>query len=243
MFQPLTPNDFLMRAARFFPEKTAVVDEGKVFTYDQFGRRVHRLANALLSLGAVKGDRIAILSPNSHWMLESFYGVPLLGAILVPINYRLVADDFRYILEHSGSKILLLDWEYAAPLLSIRGGLRGLEKIILLRDQEPAPPELGAVDIEPLLVAASDEPPPDPGLDEKDICTLNYTSGTTARPKGVMLSHRALLCNALDYTIHFGVHYSDVYLHTLPMFHANGWGGVWSVTGMGGTHINLRKID
>ena len=93
------------------------------------------------------------------------------------------------------------------------------------------------------MAAASDADPPDPGLDEKEMCTLNYTSGTTARPKGVMLSHRALVCNALDFIIHVGVTYRDVYLHTLPMFHANGWGGIWALTGMGGTHVNLRKVD
>src|SRR6266545_1661375 len=243
MFQPLTPNDFLRRAARNFPDKLAVVDGEKEFTYLELRRRVNRWSNALLSLGVSRGDRVAILSPNSHWMLESFFGVPQIGAALVPLNYRLTADDFRYILGHSGSNVLLLDWEYAESIHKIREALRDLRIIVFLRDNQPVPARLDNSDIEPLLAEASDADPPDPGLDEKEMCTLNYTSGTTARPKGVMLSHRALACNALDFIIHVGVTYRDVYLHTLPMFHANGWGGIWAVTGMGGTHINLRKVD
>ena len=243
MFRPLLPHEFLTRAARFFPEKTAVIDEPKSFTYAELERRVHRLGNALASLGAAKGDRVAVLSPNTHWMFESFFGVPRIGAILVPINYRLVADDFRYILNHSGAKVLLLDPEYAPAIAGIRHELAALEHIVLLGDDDGAARDLRAHSIEPLLAAASDSEPPDPGLDERDTCTLNYTSGTTARPKGVMLSHRALVCNALDFTIHLKVDYRDVYLHTLPMFHANGWGGIWAVTGMGGTHVCLRRVD
>ncbi|PYV16049.1 MAG: o-succinylbenzoate--CoA ligase, partial [Acidobacteria bacterium] len=243
MFQPLLPVEFLRRAARFFPEKPAVIDEPKRYTYGELQRRVHRLGNALRSLGVVKGDRVAILSPNTHWMFESFFGVPQIGAVLVPINYRLAPDDFRYILNHCAAKVLLVDWEYAAPIAAIRTELQALETVVFLRGREPVPAKLPGRDIEPLLDEASDCEPPDPGLDERDTCTLNYTSGTTARPKGVMLSHRALVCNALDFTIHLGVAYGDVYLHTLPMFHANGWGGIWSVTGMGGTHICLRKVD
>src|SRR5213594_144292 len=243
MFQVLTPNDFLRRAERHFPGKLAVVDEPKQFTYVQLRQGANRLSHALLSLGVCKGDRVAILSPNTHWMLESFFGVPQIGAVLVPINYRLAPDDFRYILNHCAAKVLLVDWEYAAPIAAIRTELQALETVVFLRGREPVPAKLPGRDIEPLLDEASDCEPPDPGLDERDTCTLNYTSGTTARPKGVMLSHRALVCNALDFIIHVGVTYRDSYLHTLPMFHANGWGGIWAVTGMGGTHINLRKVD
>src|SRR5206468_894552 len=243
MFRPLTPNDFLRRSSRNFPAKQAVVDGEKQFTYSELQRRVNRWSNALLSLGVARGDRVAILSPNSHWLLESFFGVPQIGAVLVPLNYRLAPDDFRYILSHSGSKVLLLDWEYAESIGRIREALHDLQEIVFLREDQPVPDGLGGRDIEPLLADASDTDPPDPGLDEKDMCTLNYTSGTTARPKGVMLSHRALVCNSLDFIIHLGVSYRDVYLHTLPMFHANGWGGIWAVTGMGGTHINLRKVE
>src|SRR5213083_3363373 len=243
MFRPLTPNDFLRRSSRNFPAKQAVVDGEKQFTYSELQRRVNRWSNALLSLGVARGDRVAILSPNTHWMLESFFGVPQIGAVLVPLNYRLASGDFHYILSHSGSKILLLDWEYAGCIAPIRETLHDLKEIIFLRDGQPKPTSPQGRDIEPLLADSSAEDPPEPGLDEKDTCTLNYTSGTTARPKGVMLSHRALVCNSLDFIIHLGVSYRDVYLHTLPMFHANGWGGIWAVTGMGGTHINLRKVE
>jgi len=243
MFQILTPNDFLRRASRHFPEKLALVDEPKQFTYAELQARANRLSNALLSLGVEKGDRVAILSPNTHWMFESFFGVPQIGAILVPLNYRLTAEDFSYILNHSGSKVLLLDWEYTESIRQIRSDIRDLEEIIFLRDGQAISPALEGRDVEPLLAQSSDRDPPDPALDERDTCTLNYTSGTTARPKGVMLSHRALACNVLDFTVHLGVTYRDVYLHTLPMFHANGWGGIWAVTGMGGTHVCLRKVD
>ena len=243
MFQPLTPNDFLKRSSRHFPDRLALVDEDKKFTYADLQQRVNRLSHALLSLGVTKGDRVAILSPNTHWMFESFFGVPQVGAILVPLNYRLTAEDFSYILNHSGSKVLLLDWEYGEAISGIRKELPALKEIVLLRDKQPVPAALAAKDIEPLLQQSSPRDPVAPALDEKETCTLNYTSGTTARPKGVMLSHRALVCNALDFTIHLEVTGREVYLHTLPMFHANGWGGIWSVTGMGGTHICLRKVD
>src|SRR5436309_11986489 len=243
MFQPLTPNDFLRRAARNFPDKLAVIDGEREFTYAELQRRANRWSNALLSLGVSRGDRVAILSPNSHWLLESFFGVPQIGAVLVPLNYRLAPDDFRYILSHSGSKVLLLDWEYAESIGRIREALHDLQEIVFLREDQPVPDGLGGRDIEQILADASDTDPPDPGLDEKDMCTLNYTSGTTARPKGVMLSHRALVCNALDFIIHLEVSHRDVYLHTLPMFHANGWGGIWAVTAVGGTHVCQRRID
>src|SRR5437867_2309078 len=120
MFQPLLPIEFLRRAARFFPEKPAVIDGSKVFTYGELERRVHRLGNALRSLGVVKGARVAILSPNTHWMFESFFGVPQIGAVLVPINYRLAPDDFRSILNHCAARALLVDRGYAAPIAAIR---------------------------------------------------------------------------------------------------------------------------
>src|SRR5262245_19471832 len=131
-------------------------------------------------------------------MFESFFGVPQIGAALVPINYRLVAEDFTYILGHSVAKVLLLDPEYAEPIARIRKRLGELEQVVLLRETAPAVAELEAIDIEELLESAADADPPEVAIDERDMCTLNYTSGTTARPKGVMLSHRALVCNALD---------------------------------------------
>ncbi len=137
MFQALTPNDFLRRAERYSPAKLAVIDEPKQFTYAQLRQRANRLSHALLSLGVSKGDRVAILSPNTHWMLESFFGVPQIGAVLVPLNYRLASDDFHYILTHSGSKLLLLVWEYAACIAPIRETLHDLKEIIFLRDRQP----------------------------------------------------------------------------------------------------------
>ena len=243
MFQPMLPHDFLKRAARHFPDKLAVVDEPKHFTYKELQSRANQWSHGLLSLGVEKGERVAILSPNTHWMLESFFGVARIGAVLVPMNYRLLPEDFCFILEHSGARVLLLDWEYVSPIQEIRSRLSALEQIVVLRDSQSVTPELEGIDIEPLLESSSSDDPEVVEIDELDTCTLNYTSGTTARPKGVMLSHRSLVCNALDYTVHLGVSYRDVCLHTLPMFHANGWGGIWALTGMGATHVCMRKAD
>src|SRR5437867_4230371 len=243
METPLTPLEFARRSRQLYPEREAVVDGDLRLSYEQFFDRCDAWSAALQALGVKQGDRVAYIAPNTHAQLESFFGVPQIGAVLVPLNYRLTADDFRYILGHSGAKVLLLDCEYAESIQKIREALHNLRIIVFLRDDQPVPAGLDGRDIEPLLAAASDADPPDPGLDEKEMCTLNYTSGTTARPKGVMLSHRALVCNALDFIIHVGVTYRDVYLHTLPMFHANGWGGIWAVTAVGGTHICQRRGD
>ena len=168
MFQTLTPNDFLRRASRHFPEKLALVDEPKQFTYAELQARANRLSNALLAIGVEKGDRVAILSPNTHWMFESFFGVPQIGAVLVPLNYRLMAEDFLYILNHSSSKVLLLDWEYVEPIRQIRRDVPDLKEIIFLRDSQAISQGLEGRDIEPLLAQSSDHDPPDPGLDERE---------------------------------------------------------------------------
>ncbi|GIX49652.1 MAG: fatty-acid--CoA ligase [Candidatus Tectimicrobiota bacterium] len=243
MFLPLTPLHFLQRAARLFPTKTAVVDGARRYTYATLQERVHRLANALRQLGVGKGDKVAVLSPNSHRMLESFFAVPQLGAVLTPLNYRLTTPEFAYILEHSESKVVLVDWEYAHQLAPLTSRLAGVQHYVLLRDEEPPTAPLPAEDYEALLAAASPEPPPPVELAETDIATLNYTSGTTAQPKGVMLSHRACVINAINYIVALHVRPTDVYLHTLPMFHANGWGGIWALAGLGGTQVCLRKVE
>jgi len=242
MFEPLLPLNFLRRAARLFSHKTAVVDGERRYTYGDLEARVHRLANALRHLGVAQGDRVAVLSPNSHRVLEAFFAVPQLGAVLAPLNYRLTTPEFAYILEHSETKAVLVDWEYAHQLAPIVDTLKGVKHYVLLRDTEEPTASLPAQDYEALLAAASPEFPQPVEVAETDMATLNYTSGTTARPKGVMLTHRACTVSALNYITALNVLPTDVYLHTLPMFHANGWGGIWALAGRGGTQVCLRQV-
>jgi fatty-acyl-CoA synthase len=238
---PLLVDDFLRRPAQLYAEKIAIVDGELRFTYRQFQARVNQLSNALLELGIGQGDRVCMLSPNSHFFLESFYGTSQIGAVLVPLNYRLVAADHAYILNHSGVKAVLADYEYVPVLEEIRASLPKVEHWIVAQDTGPAP--AGWADWNALCGAASPSAPPALRRDENDLVSINYTSGTTARPKGVMLTHRNCYINAYSLIAHLRVDHDDVELWTLPMFHCNGWGGVYALTGMGGTHVVLRTVD
>src|SRR6266511_4737765 len=243
MFEPLLPWMFLRRAARLFPDKIAVVDGERRYTYRTLAARVNRLSNALRRMGVDKGDKVVVLSPNSHRMLEAFFAVPQLGAILTPLNYRLTTPEFAYILEHSETKVVLVDWEYAPQLAPIVDTLKSVQHYILLRDTEKPTPALPAQNYEDVLAAASPEFPQPVDVAETEVATLNYTSGTTARPKGVMLSHRACVTAAINFIVSLSVRPTDAYLHTLPMFHANGWGGIWALAGLGGTQVCLRRVE
>jgi fatty-acyl-CoA synthase len=237
----LLVDDFLLRASRVYPEKTAIVDGALRLSYRQFAERANRLSNALLGLGVRKGDRVCMLSPNSHFFLESFFGVSRIGAILVPLNFRLSTEEHRYILNHAGVKVVLVDHEYAPVVDAIRPELRTVEHWIAA---VPAgTPGEGWRDWEALIGDASLEAPPQIPRVEDDVVSLNYTSGTTARPKGVMLTHRNFYINAYNLIAHLGLSHHDVELWTLPMFHCNGWGAVYALTGLGGTHVVLRSID
>ena len=257
METPLLVDDFLQRAARVYPDKIAIVDGSLRLSYADFERRVNQLSHALTGLGIGRGDRVCILSPNSHHFLESFYGTAQIGVILVPLNYRLVAEDHRYILDHAGVKAVLVDDEYTDVVDSIREHLDAVEHWIVARhaassareaDQDDPPdsewsaPD-GWVDWEELIADLPQTPPDRPERSENDVVSINYTSGTTARPKGVMLTHRNCYINAYSLIAHLRVAHDDVELWTLPMFHCNGWGGVYALTGMGGTHVVLRTID
>jgi fatty-acyl-CoA synthase len=243
MFEPLLPLNFLRRAARLFPDQTAVVDGERRYTYRDLEARVHRLSNALRHLGVAPGDKVAVLSPNSHRVLEAFFAVPQLGAVLAPLNFRLTTPEFAYILDHSATKVVLVDWEYAHQLAPIVESLKGVQHYVLLRDHEEPTAVLPAQDYETVLAAASPEFPQPVDVAETDMATLNYTSGTTARPKGVMLTQRACTISTLNYITSLNVLPTDVYLHTLPMFHANGWGGIWALAGRGGTQVCLRRVE
>ena len=240
MDTPLTPLEFARRARRLFAGREAVVDGARRLTYEQFFDRCDRWSAALQRRGVAPGDRVAYISPNSHAQLESFYAVPQIGAVLVPVNYRLVADDFAYILSHSGAKVVCVARECVAAVESIRSQLTSVEHFVALED-----PRDGWLDYEQALAAAA---PPGvaavverPAIDEHDIITINYTSGTTARPKGVMITHRNAWVNTVGILVHSPMGPADRYLWTLAMFHANGWTFTWVVTAAGGTHVCVRQ--
>jgi fatty-acyl-CoA synthase len=237
----LLVTDFLRRSARLYPSKTAIVDGELRYTYAQFQTRANQLANALLELGVSKGDRVCYLGPNSHHFLESFYGTAQIGAVLVPLNYRLAPSDHEYILNHAGVTAVLADWEYAGMVDAIRSKLPAVEHWVVA--QEGPDVMAGWRAWEPWIADAETAAPPPVQLAEDDLVSINYTSGTTARPKGVMLTHRNCYVNAYGMIAHLRFAHDDVELWTLPMFHCNGWGGVYALTGMGGTHIVLRSID
>ncbi len=245
---PMLVSDFLRRAVHLYPEREAVVCGDVRETYAQFQERVNRLANALTGMGVQKGDRVALLSPNCHRFLECFYGVTAIGAALVPLNYRLVPSDFTYIVNHSEATVFIVDAELLPVAEQIRPELTGVKHFLTWSEGGAGAggangTRPGWTEYEQLIAGASAAPAPDPGLRESDLATVNYTSGTTARPKGVMMTHRNLYANALNFIMHLGVTDRDTILHTLPMFHANGWGSPFAVTAMGGEHVVLRKVE
>ncbi|WP_164667812.1 long-chain-fatty-acid--CoA ligase [Virgibacillus doumboii] len=242
MFSALTPLDWKRRAVKYYPEKTAVIDGEKEFTYKEFGKRTDRLSVALNEAGIREGDHVAVMLPNTHYMLECFYGICQIGAAMVPLNYRLQAGDLEYIINHSDAKMLIVDEEFTGPIEEIVDSL-SLEQIVVVSVPGQST-SLNGVDYEAFLQhTPEDKKPPEVEIDENQLLTINYTSGTTSKPKGVMLTHRGNYINAANFMFHLGVSHDDVYLHTLPMFHANGWGGVWAITATGGTHVCLRKVD
>lgn len=231
MFYPLTVNDFLDRAVEVFPDRTAVHDEPLMdhawepVTYRELSARARSLAASLDALDVPQGGRVAILSHNSARMLASFYGVSGSGRVLVPINFRLTAAEVAYIVEHSGADVLLAD----SSLHDVVDAVTCKHKFVFGVNDAP--------------LWTSSVAPREWSSDETATATINYTSGTTARPKGVQLTHRNLWLNATTFGWHLGVSEDEVYLHTLPMFHANGWGMPYAITGFGGTHIVLRQVD
>src|SRR5438128_3689801 len=227
----------MRRTRRLHPQREAVIDGDLRLTYEQFFERCDRWSTALQRLGVAQGDRVAYIAPNVHQQLESFYAVPQIGAVLVPINFRLSLDDFAYIIEHSGATVVCAWEDYLEGIDGIRDRLPMVEHFVALSGERE-----GWLDYETALRAQS----PDvarPDIAEGDLLTINYTSGTTARPKGVMITHRNAYLNAIGTLIHLRIGIGDGYLWTLPMFHANGWTFVWIVTAAGATHICLPKAE
>jgi fatty-acyl-CoA synthase len=245
---PLTPLEFARRTRALYPDREAVVDGALRLTYARLFERCDRWSAALQRLGVTAGDRVAYIAPNTHAQLESFYAVPQIGAVLVPINYRLTADDFAYIIGHSGASVVCVHEDYLDAVDRIRAQVPGVRHFVALEDgaTEPGPPkrprEGGWLDYEALLGDAQQEFTR-AAVDERDLLTINYTSGTTSRPKGVMITHRNAYMNVVGTLLHVPMGLTDRYLWTLPMFHANGWTFVWTVTAVGATHICLRKVD
>ena len=230
---PLTVNDFVDRAIAVYPERVAIVDEpdqvapplGDI-TYAQLGDIRRQMGVAMDELGLEMGARVAMVSHNSARLLTSFFGVSGNGRVFVPINFRLSADEVAYIVEHSGAEALLIDPELADDLADV-----SCERRWIMGEESDA-------------VWYGKEGTPKPWTPDEDaVASINYTSGTTARPKGVEQTHRARWTNAVTFGWHAGVSDRDVYLHTLPMFHCDGWGMLYTVTGMGVKHVVLRKVD
>src|SRR6266516_3548371 len=242
METPLSPLEFLRRARRLYPDREAVVDEDLRLTYSEFSRRRDRWSAALQRLGVSKGDRVAYIAPNTHALLESFYAIPQIGAVLVPINYRLIADDFAYIIGHSGAKVICAHSDYLEVVERIRHELPEVKHVVALEGLTEPLREAVWLDYETVLANAP-ETFTRPPIAEDDLLTINYTSGTTSRPKGVMITHRNAYINVVGTLIHISMSPADRYLWTLPMFHANGWTFVWVVTAVGGTHVCLTICE
>jgi fatty-acyl-CoA synthase len=237
MHTPLTPLDFLRRARKLHGGREAVVDGELRLTYQQFGQRCDRWSAALAKLGVRPGDRVATLAPNMHQHLEQFYAIPQLGAVIVPLNYRLVADDFVYLVNHSGTKVLCVHPDYLDTIDGVRAQMTTVEYFVALEGSKA-----GWLDYESLL-AASDGEFERPTIDEDDLLSINYTSGTTSRPKGVMITHRNAWINCVGTLAHVPMSPADRYLWTLPMFHANGWTYTWIVTAAAAAHVCLRQVE
>jgi fatty-acyl-CoA synthase len=244
-FDPLTPLAFLERTVRVFPNKTAVVYGDRRWSYANFAERIGRFAGALLRAGIEPGDRVAVLAPNVPEVLEAHFAVLRVGAVLVTINTRLNESEIGYILNHSGARVVIADVELAPQVVNAPDGLTANPLLVNLQD--PGAGWMGSPMDGPTFdefVAGADVVPIAGSIDdENSLISINYTSGTTGRPKGVMYTHRGAALNALSEIITHKLERDSVFLWTLPLFHCNGWCFPWAVTAVGGTHVMLRTID
>src|SRR5579875_2781376 len=240
-FAALTPLSFLDRAAAVHPDKPAVVHGSRHYTYATFLARCRRLASALAGRGVGPGDTVAVMAPNVPALLEAHYGVPMAGAVLNALNYRLDPRSIAFLLRHSEAKLLIADRGFAPTVRAALAELGAALPLVEIDDGSGTP--LAATEYEAFLgegdAAAAWRMPED----EWQAIALNYTSGTTGNPKGVVYHHRGAFLNALGNAITFGLDRGSVYLWTLPMFHCNGWTYTWAVTAVAGTHVCLRRVD
>ena len=239
----LTPLRFLERSAEVFPGKVAIVHGDRRTTYRDFAREATRLARALRASGIEAGDRVAYMCPNIPELLIAHFAVPLAGAVLVAINTRLATEEVRYICEHSGAKLLVVDSELRSIVAPLQDEL-ALREIVTVTDPvaEVDDAEAPGPSYADLLERGSDEPLAWSVDDELAPITINYTSGTTGKPKGVVYTHRGAYLNSLGEVMHSEHTADSVYLWTLPMFHCNGWCTAWGVTAIGGRHVCLRAV-
>lgn len=238
---PLTPLRFLRYAEQQFSRKTAVVCGDRRFSYAELAERSSRLGSALREAGVEPGDRVAFLSLNCHRLLEAYYGVLEAGAVLLPLNIRLAPDELSHILNDAEAKVLFLEQEFLNSVDAFRQAVPSLQRFILL-DSAPSIPWLGSQSYEDMLAAALPYRTEIMEVDENSLAELFYTSGTSANPKGVMLTHRNIYLHGLSVCVNFHTKAESVQLHTIPLFHANGWGTAHSVTLAGGRHVMLQRF-
>jgi fatty-acyl-CoA synthase len=242
--EPMTPLLFLERSAEVWADRVAAVDAGTRITYSQMGCDAMRAAHGLAALGVRRGDRVAYLMPNIYPMLLGHFAVPLAGAILVAINTRLSPGEVAYILNHSGARVLVVDDSLADTAVPALRDAPGVEHVVWTGDTDRAAGRVGAGYLRHVDLLADEQPMSLTWRidDEDSVISINYTSGTTGRPKGVMYTHRGAYLNALGELLHSGFTSDSVYLWTLPMFHCNGWCTTWAVTAIGATHICLAQV-
>lgn len=239
----LSPVSFLNRSTRVYPGKTAVVYGDSRYSYQQFHDRICQLANALLASGIGYNDKVVFISPNIPPLLEAHFAVPMIGAVLVCVNTQLSAEEYQYIINHSDAKAVFMDTEFASLLSPVMDRLTQVKLFVNICDisQEPI---IDGPEYESFISdAATIQPAIDGILDENSLIAINYTSGTTGLPKGVMYSHRATYLHSLGEIIESSLTHYSAYLWTLPMFHCNGWCFTWAVTAIGGTHVCLRRSE
>ena len=241
-FAPLSPLGFLSRAAAVYPDKLAVVDHATGFSYRAFYWRCRRLADALRRRGITRGDTVAVMAPNVPALLEAHYGVPMTGAVLNALNYRLDARSIAFILAHGQAKLLIADREFS-PIVGEALAESAAPIPLVEIDDGAGGASLGGTEYEAFLAEGDPAAAWSAPQDEWDPIALNYTSGTTGNPKGVVCHHRGAFLNALGNAITLGLDRNSVYLWTLPMFHCNGWTHSWAVTAAAGTHVCLRRVD
>jgi fatty-acyl-CoA synthase len=239
---PLTPLRFLLHAERQYARRTAVVSRGERFTYKQFGERVGRLAGALRTAGVQPGERVAFLGTNSHRLLEAYYGVLEAGAILLPLNIRLSSSELAFVLNDSGASILFIDPQFLPLVNSFRHQVPSVRLFCQL-DGEVESDWLMPQNYDEWLGTASSYRMDITSIDEDEVAEIFYTSGTSAQPKGVMLTHRNIYLHALQTCLAFNVENGSVELHTIPLFHANGWGIAHFLTMLGGKHVMVESFD
>ncbi|MFK3789146.1 long-chain-fatty-acid--CoA ligase [Pseudomonas piscis] len=241
---PLSPLSFLKRAAQVYPQRYAVVYGARRYSYRQLHQRSRALASALEQVGVQPGERVAILAPNIPEMLEAHYGVPGAGAVLVCINIRLEARSIAFILRHCAAKVLICDREFGAVVHQALAMLESPPLLVGIDDDQAESADLAHdLDYEAFLAQGDPGRPLSAPQNEWQSIAINYTSGTTGDPKGVVLHHRGAYLNACAGALIFQLGPRSVYLWTLPMFHCNGWSHTWAVTLSGGTHVCLRKVQ